>query len=82
MPPYCVFFSLLTVFCPRLPAAATTTMPASTARLAARVSGSVLYDSVTRAPTEMLMTRMLCVTRFAMAHSKAAMTSLMTPPPC
>ena len=33
---------------PRLPAAATTTMPASTARLAASVSGSVLYDSVTR----------------------------------
>ena len=71
-----------TVRWPRLPAAATTTMPASTARLAASVSGSVSYDSVTRAPTERLMTRMLCATRLATAHSKAAMTSLMTPAPC
>src|SRR5687767_10636943 len=30
---------------PRLPAAETTTIPASTARRAARVSGSVVYDS-------------------------------------
>ena len=38
--------------CPALPAAATTTTPASTTRLAASVSGSVQYDSVTpRRPT-------------------------------
>ena len=41
MLPYCVF-SARRSFCPRLPAAVTTTMPASTARLAASVSGSVL----------------------------------------
>jgi hypothetical protein len=41
MLPYCVFLTNPTVFCPRLPAAVTTTMPASTARLAASVSGSV-----------------------------------------
>jgi len=56
MPPYCV---LPAAFFPRLPAAVTTTMPASTARLAARHSGSVLYDSDTDAPTERLITRML-----------------------
>ena len=39
MPPYC---GLPFAFFPRLPAAATTTMPASTARLAASASGSVL----------------------------------------
>src|SRR5690349_7533059 len=43
---------------PRLPAAETTTMPASTARFAASVRGSVLYDSYTPAATERLMTRM------------------------
>jgi hypothetical protein len=64
-----------------LPAAATTTIPASTARLAASVSGSTMYDSVTAAPTDMLMTRMLCVSRRAIAYSIAAMTSLMTPKP-
>src|SRR6185436_16581048 len=52
---------------PRLPAAATTTMPASTARLAASVSGSVLYDSVTAAPSDRLMTRMLRAFLFATA---------------
>ena len=56
MPPYCV--------CPceprpLLPAAATTTMPASTARFAATVSGSVLYDSYTPVATDRLTTRML-----------------------
>ena len=38
MPPY---WLSAVAFRPRLPAAATTTMPASTARLAASVSGSV-----------------------------------------
>ena len=56
MPPYCV---CPLWFVPRLPAAATTTMPASVARLAASVNGSVVYDSVTAAPTDRLITRML-----------------------
>ena len=42
MPPYC---GLPSGPLPRLPAAETTTRPASTARLAASVSGSVVYDS-------------------------------------
>jgi hypothetical protein len=42
-----------------LPAAATTTMPASTARFVASASGSVVYDSKTPVATERLMTRML-----------------------
>src|SRR3954470_5776659 len=56
MAPYC---SLPAALLPRLPAAVTTTTPESTTRLAARVNGSVLYDSVTAAPTETLTTRML-----------------------
>ena len=52
---------------PRLPAAATTTMPASTARFAASVSGSVVYDSVTAAPSERLMTRMFSAFLLAIA---------------
>ena len=56
MPPYCVSPDPLR---PKLPAADTTTMPASTARFAASVSGSDRYDSVTAAPTDRLMTRML-----------------------
>src|SRR5262245_37420253 len=56
MPPYWDWPSALR---PRLPAAATTTTPASTTRLAARVIGSVQYDSRTVAPTERLTTRML-----------------------
>src|SRR4029078_10860672 len=57
--PYCGWpFAAL----PRLPAAATTTMPASTARLAASVSGSVVYDSYTLAHTAGLMTRNRCTT--------------------
>jgi hypothetical protein len=54
--PYCVW---PLAFLPRLPAAVTTTTPASTTRLAASVSGSVRYDSVTAAPTDRLTTRML-----------------------
>ena len=42
MPPYSASCA---VFCPMLPAEATTTMPASTARFAACASGSVWYDS-------------------------------------
>src|SRR5204863_4677252 len=42
IPPYCVCACALR---PRLPAAVTTTTPASTARLAASVNGSVAYDS-------------------------------------
>ena len=57
MPPNCARAGRR--FRPRLPAAATTTMPASTARLAACASGSVLYDSNTPDATERLMTRML-----------------------
>ena len=45
---------------PRLPAAATTVIPACTARHAASVNGSVKNDSVAAAPTERLITRMLC----------------------
>ena len=56
MPPYC---GSPLAFFPRLPAAATTTTPASTTRLAASVSGSVRYDSVTDAPTERFTTRIL-----------------------
>src|SRR4029079_12079660 len=76
--PYCVWPRL---FLPWLPAAVTTTIPASTARFAARVNGSVLYDSVTAAPTERLMTRMLYADLFATAQSNAEMTLLMTPRP-
>src|SRR5262249_31338859 len=56
MPPYC---SWPRVFFPKLPAAVTTMMPWSVSRLHASVSGSVQYDSVMRAPTDMLTTRML-----------------------
>src|SRR5262245_57631 len=45
------------LFNPKLPAAATTTMPRSTSALAASVSGSSQYDTVTGAPTDMLTTR-------------------------
>src|SRR5919108_4675539 len=62
IPPYCGWPS---AFRPRLPAAATTTTPASTRRLAARVSGSVQYDSCTAAPTETFTTRMLYAAWFA-----------------
>lgn len=55
-PPYC---SLPLSCVPRFPAAATTTMPAFTARRAAWASGSVLYDSKTPDATETFMTRML-----------------------
>src|SRR5437867_5088715 len=56
MPPYWIARWALR---PRLPAALTTTTPARTARFAARVKGSVLYDSYTPAATDRLMTRML-----------------------
>ena len=56
MPPNCVSPA---AFWPRLPAAATTTMPASTARLAASASGSLAYDSNTPEATDRLITRML-----------------------
>src|SRR5689334_19331216 len=57
MPPH----TLLPVagFLPRLPAEATTVMPASTADFTARQSGSVWADSSTGALAEMLTTRML-----------------------
>src|SRR4026209_2302884 len=58
MPPVCFCPSL---FCPRLPADATTTMPLSTARWPAGVGGSSQYDSNTPAATDRLMTRMLYV---------------------
>ncbi len=64
-------------FFPRLPAAVTTTTPVSTTRFAASVSGSVMYDSVTCAPTDRLTTRMLYVVRFVTTQSSAAMTLLM-----
>jgi hypothetical protein len=44
---------------PRLPAEATTVMPASTASRTASQSGSVRYDSSTGALAEMLMMRVL-----------------------
>ena len=56
MPPYCCWPC---AFLPRLPAAATTTMPVIDDALVASVSGSVQYDSVTAAPTDRLTTRML-----------------------
>ena len=72
-PPYCVSPSSLL---PKLPAAATTTMPASTARRAARVSGSDSYDSSTGAPIDRLITRTPNRLRPAMTKSMARMTSL------
>ena len=56
MPPNCVSPSALR---PRLPAEATTTIPACAARRAAIVSGSSKYDSVAAAATYRLMTGML-----------------------
>src|SRR5688500_12315026 len=54
IPPNCVSPSALR---PRLPAEATTTMPACVARCAANVSGSLKYDSDAAAATDRLMTR-------------------------
>src|SRR5512138_3240610 len=56
MPPHCV---CPFADCPRLPAAATTTIPAFAARRAASVSGSSQYDSKTPEATDRLMTLML-----------------------
>jgi hypothetical protein len=64
MPPYC---GLPSAARPRFPAAVTTTRPASTARFAASVSGSVLYDSYTPADTDRLTMRMLSASLFAIA---------------
>src|SRR5947207_3507120 len=57
---------------PRLPAAATTTMPACTARSTAAHNGSSLYDSSTACPSERLITLMLYRFLFLMAHWIAA----------
>ena len=60
MPPYCVWLSGLR---PLFPAAATTVIPARTARSAASVSGSVVYDSYTPVATERLITRIFSASR-------------------
>ena len=66
---------------PRLPAEATTTMPARTARSTAWSSGSSRYDCVTCVPSDMLITRMLCSARCSMAQSTASITSATWPEP-
>ncbi len=66
---------------PRLPAAATTTSPASTARCTAWQSGSSRYDSNTGWPSDRLMTRSRNCALCSMAQSIALMTSLVSPEP-
>src|SRR5437762_1095842 len=56
MPPHCNWPAL---FFPWLPAATTTVMPVSVTAFAARVKGSVQYDSYTPAPTDRFTTRIL-----------------------
>ena len=64
-----------------LPAEATTTMPARTARSTAWSSGSSRKLCVTAVPSDMLMTRMLNSARCSMAQSTASITSPTRPEP-
>ena len=66
---------------PRLPAAATTTMPAFTARSTASHSGSSSAGSNTGWPSDRLMTRIPYLSRLSTAQSTARMTSLTWPEP-
>jgi hypothetical protein len=59
-----------------LPAEATTTTPALTARSTAMHSGSVAAGSATGCPSDRLMMRIPYLARFAIAQSIPATTSL------
>ena len=77
-PPYCSWPS---PFLPRLPAAVTTTMPASTTRLTASVSGSVQYDSRTAGAHRQVDDADVVLAAFASTQSSAAICVLIVPRP-